>query len=986
MSIAVTGARRESRTPPRILTALLSLLLAAGVSALTGVGAAHAASYALQVSTSPDRSAAAGLDGRTLSGDVYIFVGPDAGLRTVAFYLDDPQRAKAPTHTENTVPMDLAGGSASTANPFATSALSTGSHTLTAAVTDTSGSTTVLSATFTVSGAQPAASPYTLQVSTSPERSAPAGLDGRTVSGSVYVFVGPDAGLSRVDFYLDDPQRTKAPTHTENTVPMDFAGGAPAAPNPFDTSSLSTGSHTMTAVVTDSSGVTLVLNATFTVAGTSTPPPAPSLFSSTAPDRSAPHPLAGATETGKVYIFIAPDAGLNTVDFYLDNPQHSGTPTHSEGYAPMDFAGGSVSAAAPFDTSTLTPGNHTITAVTTGSAGTDVVNATFSVAGAGTPPPTGTPAAAVSSPDDAVLNLPGHRLVFSTYSSRATPARSLTFTNSGDAPLTITGLAVAGADASSFSLGQTALTVAPGAKASLPVTFTPTAATGCPTSSAPNAVADVERYATLTWKTNAPNAATGSLDLAGLNACGVEGSNEPVLAQMFRALGYSSVVTPGSTDGRFLGNKRTPLSGDEVISPYFVAADAATPVSLVPLAHYGGKAITSSGFGATGWYLQGAPVKTPCTSAAGCRELWRFASDTSSGYTNNQKLFPLDLSSTSTTFSPTGAFGLWQGDYSTINFADDALNVALTPSNAPITPAHYLHSLRVFQAYGPGHTAIPNTYLVGVDIARVPSYKNNDYQDVVFLLKNAKPAVATGPQPGASSLTRALGASNPPAPSCTAAGFDGALPNSVGDQCDPSKIAVTTDGLALTSTPGQLAPAGGAQQNALYNVFDASRKAFTVTARIKGPVNYLSTDYQQAAVWFGPDQDNYVKVEIEHGGSTPPRAVMYLEEGGTTSILGEVPLTAATSAGTLDLIIKGDTSVPDPTPAGSDPNKVRNYPLDELTAYYSLDGAAPVQLGPVERPADVMRWFSTSAKAGVLVSGAGNGPAFTTTFTRFSIS
>jgi len=56
-----------------------------------------------------------------------------------------------------------------------------------------------------------------------------------------------------------------------------------------------------------------------------------------------------------------------------------------------------------------------------------------------------------------------------------------------------------------------------------------------------------------------------------------------------------------------------------------------------------------------------------------------------------------------------------------------------------ITPPQYLHDMRVYPAFGPGHVAIPNTYLIAVDVSRLAD-KNNDFQDVVLLLRNAVPA------------------------------------------------------------------------------------------------------------------------------------------------------------------------------------------------------------------------------------------------------
>ena len=99
-----------------------------------------------------------------------------------------------------------------------------------------------------------------------------------------------------------------------------------------------------------------------------------------------------------------------------------------------------------------------------------------------------------------------------------------------------------------------------------------------------------------------------------------------------------------------------------------------------------------------------------------------------------------------------------------------------------------------------------------------------------------------------------------------------------------------------------------------------------------------------------------------------------------------VSVPALASAGTVDLLIQGNTKVPDPLAPASDPNGVRNYPLDEVTVSYSLNGGTPVPVGFVQRPADVMRWFSTSARAGILVSGGGSATPFTATFSRFAVT
>jgi hypothetical protein len=101
------------------------------------------------MSTANGRTSAVSLNGRTVKGSIYVFV-TGTGVKSVKFYIDDTARAKTPARTETSSPFDLAGtATGGKANPYATSKLSTGKHTLTVAVVV--GSTTrVITATFTV--------------------------------------------------------------------------------------------------------------------------------------------------------------------------------------------------------------------------------------------------------------------------------------------------------------------------------------------------------------------------------------------------------------------------------------------------------------------------------------------------------------------------------------------------------------------------------------------------------------------------------------------------------------------------------------------------------------------------------------------------------------------------------------------------------------------------------------------------------------------
>lgn len=597
----------------------------------------------------------------------------------------------------------------------------------------------------------------------------------------------------------------------------------------------------------------------------------------------------------------------------------------------------------------------------------------------------GSASLSVTAPLDGLLGLSRSRLVFSTIAAAARPAQSFTFTNTGGSQLTVSGIAIGGTNASSFRLatGQpTTLTIAPGASATVGVLFTPTANTFCATNQ--SQISTVERFATLTFTSNAANMATGSADLAGLNPCGNEGSNEPVLDQVTSVLGYTDVTSNGTGGARrALGPLRPLPNSDQVQVPYFVRVDASKPVTLTPVAHFSGR--STSTFGRTGWYNKGAAITTPCGST--CTQLFSFPADSAAPgpYNQNQKLMPTVTGGT--TFAPTGAFGIYNGDGVDVNFTDDGLTTLHTPAGADITPAHYSKGFRVFPAYGPGHVLIPNTWILANDISRVPAYKTNDFQDAVFLLTNAAPEVGVAAAPGTAGLNRTLTAGGAVSGQCVVAGFTGVLPNTAGNQCNPANITYNTSGLSITSTPGEMGNATNSQQNALYNSFDASRTSFTVTARVAGPLPALTANYQQIAVFFGADQDNYVKLEAEHNGQgTDPHLTMLLEQGGTATSIGSVSLPALTTASTVDLIIRGNSSAPDGIAPNVDTYKVRGYPLAQVSVWYSINGAAAVQIGTTQLPRDPMRWFSTSAKAGILVSGGGSTIPITARFTRFAIT
>jgi hypothetical protein len=120
---------------------------------------------------------------------------------------------------------------------------------------------TTMTVSFTVS------EPYAMKVSTSSSRTSPEALEGRTVTRVIYPFLVPPTGATRVRFWLDNTAATGTPRTVENSPPWDFLGTASnGTARPFDTRTISNGSHTITAVADLTGGGTKTVHATFSVA------------------------------------------------------------------------------------------------------------------------------------------------------------------------------------------------------------------------------------------------------------------------------------------------------------------------------------------------------------------------------------------------------------------------------------------------------------------------------------------------------------------------------------------------------------------------------------------------------------------------------------------------------------------------------------------------------------------------------------------------
>jgi hypothetical protein len=222
----------------------------------------------LSVSTNANRTGAVDLAGSTVSGNIAVFATPATGTSRVAivgFYLDDPNRTSLPYWVQLISPYDLNGTlKGGTANMFDTRALLNGSHTLTVEVLRVNGSLERRTVTFTVNNPPPAVA-QKLQVSTSATRSNPLELNGRTVSGSVAIFVSPSTSVKSVAFWLDKTNLTVAPRSVDSSAQFDFNGTAGNGQAIlFNVGTLTPGSHRIAARVTYTNGTTAILSSTFT--------------------------------------------------------------------------------------------------------------------------------------------------------------------------------------------------------------------------------------------------------------------------------------------------------------------------------------------------------------------------------------------------------------------------------------------------------------------------------------------------------------------------------------------------------------------------------------------------------------------------------------------------------------------------------------------------------------------------------------------------
>ena len=312
-------------------------------------------------------------------------------------------------------------------------------------------------------------------------------------------------------------------------------------------------------------------------------------------------------------------------------------------------------------------------------------------------PPTQTPPTQTPPGQTPATILTPTRLVFSSAKTTLSLPQTLTLVNSGTQSLGVNAVSIAGPDAAAFVLDaplSLPLALEAGKTLTLALRFGPQDKVGV-------------LNATLRLET-ADRPLT--LSLAGLSAGGLEGENEPPLAQVVQALGYGTDV---GGSGLLLGTSPSRL-GQEVDAQMFRKAGAG-PVTLTPVARYSPAGPLEFGL----FTLSGG---TPALRPVGEIDAQQF-----------QTLNPAFRQS-GVSFDPGSEnFGVYTGATGYSRDADytlDSLNASPKKDfNPPV-----LHAMRVYPLFDEAGARMPG-YLVAVEAS-----SNGDYQDAVFMLNGAEPA------------------------------------------------------------------------------------------------------------------------------------------------------------------------------------------------------------------------------------------------------
>jgi fibronectin type 3 domain-containing protein len=190
-------------------------------------------------------------------------------------------------------------------------------------------------------------------------------------------------------------------------------------------------------------------------------------------------------------------------------------------------------------------------------------------------------------------------------------------------------------------------------------------------------------------------------------------------------------------------------------------------------------------------------------------------------------------------------------------------------------------------------------------------------------------------------------------------------------------LALTTTGNATNGGPYE---GDNTLVNGLQTTFDASTGAFSVTVRLQGPLSNLAAASEQGGLFFGPDEDNYIKLVAAAQPSPNNQVLQFIDEtkSGSTYVhqiapantYTTIPNTTFASINTLDLRITGIPST------------------GTIIGSYRVNGVGPfvpLQQQFTYTGATAAMFFSTTAHAGITAMAKNNLTPIQVSFDSFSI-
>ncbi|TRZ43495.1 malectin domain-containing carbohydrate-binding protein [Robertkochia solimangrovi] len=520
-----------------------------------------------------------------------------------------------------------------------------------------------------------------------------------------------------------------------------------------------------------------------------------------------------------------------------------------------------------------------------------------------------------------VLTVAVEEIVGDAIANNQTYSEELIISNTGNAALSGLDLAITGTDASMFSFNTSATTIGQQSSVSATISFTPTS-TG-------------PKFATLTISGDSGDPL--NIPLRGLGKTGTGGSNEPSLQYILDTQLGAGVIDVA--DANPATNQIDPgtgldyndILGDELdIQSFERATDA--PVSVEVLSVYG--PTDNDPIVGFGWYLTG--------NATATNEIFTVDNDpVRNGQTLNPEITGI------LQFDPGvaefGFYNRWPYFNDRHLFSEDALN---TFSGA------IPHHIRVYAL--PGEN---NAYIIATE----EHISGFDYQDVVVIVRNIKPA-GTSSELACSPISLLdcdqIMVGMPFQLDFT--GAEGGLANTGFTMVDNPSARLETDGPITYAEvpgfePGRLSFSGGnliinaangiayanntattltnSQINTLGVGIDADAYgSFSISTTIVNPYSDATNNSEQAGIWFGLNEDNFVKLVAANNAQVEIRK----EEGGvsgstaTDAVAATGLTTLSTSTVKLRLFIDLEN--------------------DLLTGYYSLNGGEEVLVGSVPLP------------------------------------